>query len=514
MAEFLNGITGWFVADKVVAYLFIALFIWGATNKFGRKNEFNDDFTSLENMKSLQGFAALGVILHHISQEPFFQEEGVLSAFVNAGVYFVAIFFFCSGYGLLKSFDTKKDYLKGFIGKRVVKALVIPFYINVIIYGILMFIVKWPVEPLQWVTNFLGITMMNRFAWFPIILVMLYLVFYLCFRFIKNRPACFIVIGLFIISLGITTSVVGHFAWWYGPDNWWMDDAYYENNFQWWMDQQIFWFNGEWWANSAPAFLTGLLFANYEKQIVAFFKKKYILKFHALMVVTILLFMLSEFGQRVYGYWTEWEGKGPAIDDKIKTYFLQAPLLFVFPVLVFILMMKYHVNNPVSRFFGKYSLHTYLMNLAAITVCRFIEVPDALVMVGDVKNNLFIYAVTVTILSVIMGVIEQKITTKVQDLIYRKPAPVVVDTYVRPSLLDDDKPATMANVKTEIMADEKAEAKAEEAKKEPAKRPEEKSEAKAEEKPAEMKAEPEKKAQPKAENKPSGKSKKSKKKKG
>ena len=462
MAEVMGGIDGWFIADKIVAYLFIVLFIWGASNKFGRRDEFNEDFTSLSAMKSLQGFAALGVILHHISQEYFFQEEGVLSLFVNAGAYFVALFFFCSGYGLLKSYDTKKDYLKGFIGKRVVKALVIPFYVNVILYGIMMFLVKWPVEPLQWVTNFLGITMMNRFAWFPIILVLLYLVFYLCFRFIKNRPACFIVIGLFIISLGIITSVVGHFTWWVGPDNWWMDDNFWETDFQWWMDQQIFWFNGEWWSNSAPAFMTGLLFANYEKQIVAFFKKKYVLKLHILAVITLALGLLNNYGQSAFGYWTEWEGKGPAIGDKIVTYFMQIPLLFVFPLLVFVLMMKYHVSNPVTRFFGKYSLHTYLMNLAAITFCRFIEVPDALVMVGDVKNNLFMFAIAVIILSVLLGMLEYKITTAVQNLIYRKPAPAVVDTYVRPSLLEENgEHATKTGLAAELKAEEKAAEKAE-----------------------------------------------------
>ena len=462
MAEVMGGIDGWFIADKIVAYLFIVLFIWGASNKFGKRDEFNEDFTSLSTMKSLQGFAALGVILHHISQEYFFQEEGVLSLFVNAGAYFVALFFFCSGYGLLKSYDTKKDYLKGFIGKRVVKALVIPFYVNVILYGIMMFLVKWPVEPLQWVTNFLGITMMNRFAWFPIILVLLYLVFYLCFRFIKNRPACFIVIGLFIISLGIITSVVGHIAWWAGPDNWWMDDNFWETDFKWWMDEQIFWFNGEWWSNSAPAFMTGLLFANYEKQIVAFFKKKYVLKLHILAVITLALGLLNNYGQSAFGYWTEWEGKGPAIGDKIVTYFMQIPLLFVFPLLVFVLMMKYHVSNPVTRFFGKYSLHTYLMNLAAITFCRFLEVPDALVMVGDVKNNLFMFAIAVIILSVLLGMLEYKITTAVQNLIYRKPAPAVVDTYVRPSLLEENgEHATRTGLAAELKAEEKATGKAE-----------------------------------------------------
>ena len=126
-------------------------------------------------------------------------------------------------------------------------------------------------------------------------------------------------------------------------------------------------------------------------------------------------------------------------------------------MLVFVFMMKYQVSNPVSRFFGKYSLHTYLMNLAAITFCRFIEVPDVLVAVGDVKNNLFIFAIAVIVLSVLGGVFEQKITTKVQDLIYRKPAPAVAPAnYVRPSLLDEDKPSTKASIMAEIKADEKA----------------------------------------------------------
>ena len=465
MAEMMGGITGWFIADKIVAYLFIVLFIWGASNKFGKKGEFNDDFTSLDNMKSLQGFAALGVILHHISQEYFFQEEGVLSLFVNAGAYFVALFFFCSGYGLIKSLDTKKDYLKGFIGKRVVKSLVIPFYVNVILYGLMMFIVKWPLEPLQWVTNFLGITMMNRYAWFPIVLALLYIVFYIHFRNFKNRKVGFVVIGIFIICLGIHTCICGHVAWWAGPDNWWMDDNFWETDFKWWMDEQIFWFNGEWWANSAPAFLTGLIFANYEKKIVAFFKKKYALKLHILIVITLLLGMLNNYGQAEFGYWTEWEGNGPAIGDKIVTYFTQIPLLFVFPLLVFVIMMKYHVSNPVSRFFGKYSLHTYLMNLAAITMCRFIEVPDALVMVGDVKNNLFIFAIAVIVLSVLLGMLEHKITTAVQNLIYRKPAPVAVATYVRPSLLEEDgEHTTKTSLAAEIKSDDAADKKAEEKK--------------------------------------------------
>ncbi len=43
-------------------------------------------------------------------------------------------------------------------------------------------------------------------------------------------------------------------------------------------------------------------------------------------------------------------------------HFIADDPVSMFPLLVFVLMMKYHVSNPVTRFFGKYSLHTYLMN--------------------------------------------------------------------------------------------------------------------------------------------------------
>ena len=162
MAEIFKGMTAWSVLGEVLFYLYLILFIWGGSNKFGRKLEFNDDFTSLDAMKSLRGFAAIGVILHHISQESIFQQQKVLSPFVNAGAYFVAIFFFCSGYGLIKSLNTKENYLKGFIKNRIVKAIVLPFYVNVLIYGLLLFIsgAKLPKE--RWIANFLGITRMNE----------------------------------------------------------------------------------------------------------------------------------------------------------------------------------------------------------------------------------------------------------------------------------------------------------------------------------------------------------------
>ena len=148
--------------------LLVALFIWGGKFAGLKKENFHEDSASLDSFMSLRGFAAIGVILHHISQEQAFQmanhygtKPGELSIFVNAGYLFVAIFFFCSGFGLIKSLETKPDYFNGFMKKRVVKTLVIPYYVSILIYGILRFATGERFAPLQWVTHILGFTMMN-----------------------------------------------------------------------------------------------------------------------------------------------------------------------------------------------------------------------------------------------------------------------------------------------------------------------------------------------------------------
>lgn len=52
--------------------IFILLLLIGGKFKF-RKGEYHEDSASLDVMKSLRGIAALGVLLHHVSQHENFQ---------------------------------------------------------------------------------------------------------------------------------------------------------------------------------------------------------------------------------------------------------------------------------------------------------------------------------------------------------------------------------------------------------------------------------------------------------
>lgn len=361
--------------------LCIALLVWGGKFAGFKAGQFHEDSASLAVMKSLRGFAAVGVILHHISQEDAFQwaggrgRPGELDLFVNAGFLFVAVFFFCSGYGLIKSLETKPDYLDGFMKKRVVKTLVVPYYVSIVIYGLFRFLTGERLPAAQWITNCLGLTMMNEYAWYPIIAAILYTAFCLIFRNIQNRRLCFALMACVIVLLGLGFCFNGHFAWWAGETNWWLTPGG-QRHAKWWMQQKVLWLSGEWWVNSCPALFIGMLFARFEDRIRAWFARSYWLKLLLLLVLTAAATLLSGFVQYVFGYWTEFAGNGPGIQDKLITYLGQIPQGMLVTVLLFAVMLKYRAENPVSRFFGSISLESYMMNLIAIASFRFLLYQD------------------------------------------------------------------------------------------------------------------------------------------
>lgn len=78
-----------------------------------------------------RGFFALLVILHHMAQRV--TEKGLLWIYYDSGYLAVAVFFFYSGYGLMKKGISQKT---GFFRKRL-KSLLIPYVLTMIIYWIL-----------------------------------------------------------------------------------------------------------------------------------------------------------------------------------------------------------------------------------------------------------------------------------------------------------------------------------------------------------------------------------------
>ena len=392
----------------------LALFIWGIS--FAGRGRFHEDYLSADVMKSMRGFAAIGVILHHISQEELFQQASELSIFVNAGYMFVSLFFFCSGYGLLKSLDTKPGYMDTFLRRRL-PVIIVPYYVSIVFYGIFNIITGNRLAPLQWATNIIGVTMMNEYAWYPIVLAVLYIAFYLIFKKEGTRGRKFVYMLIVILALGMIFCVGGHFPWWAGSSpNWWMN-PYSADSRKWYLQQKVFWFSGEWWVNSQVAFLLGMIYESYEKNISGFFQNRYPLKMALLIAATIITDIITSFAQGVFGYWAEFAGDGPAIGAKIICYFTQITHVVFFTLYIVVFLMKLRTMNPVSRFFGKYSLDTYMMNLMAILIFRplFLDFPGRIIKDPQIGRPLFF--VCVFVVTVILGLVYHKINAFIEDKI-------------------------------------------------------------------------------------------------
>lgn len=101
-------------------YLLFLLVLLISGCKLAKKKTCHEDFLDYPIMKGIQGFAAMAVILHHVTQTVTLYgqfDKGLINIFVDAGVLFTGLFFFCSGYGLMTSLLKKEDYLNGFITK-------------------------------------------------------------------------------------------------------------------------------------------------------------------------------------------------------------------------------------------------------------------------------------------------------------------------------------------------------------------------------------------------------------
>jgi len=393
----------------MITYIAVILVFFGGAKFAGFKGLYHDDFMERNSTRNLRGLAALLILFHHISQEQTFMESGTIQAFLNLGPALVAIFFFCSGYGLIKNLDSNPAYLDGFIKRRIVIGIMIPFYVNVILYGIYNLATGVKYEPVQLLTKLTGLTLMNDFAWFPVVLFLIYLAFYFIFKNVKNQKLCFLLIFLVIIGQGIFFAHWGHFAWWAGDKkNWWMKPNGFANA-KWWMQERVLWFYGQWWVNSSIGFFVGMVMARKEDKIISFFKSKYYLKLAIAIVLLVIFNLLSMLCQWNFGYYTEFMGMGPGILQKIITYFSQLPQITAFLIVVTLIRMKIKISNPVTGFFGKYALHTYLMNLMALKIFYFMIYEKGKAFYKPFNYNLAAYIIAVILASMLMGVIEEKI---------------------------------------------------------------------------------------------------------
>ena len=352
-------------------YFSLALVLFFGTKSAG-KDAWNEEYTSLQQTKALQGAMALGVALHHMAQKscaPWHQPRYIvhgLDVFVPVGYLFVSAFLFCSGLGLYKSLHTKPDYLKGFVRRRILP-IVIAFYLSEFIYTVVRLVMGEKMDFLRTIWYLSGLHMANFNAWYVIVIPFFYLAFWLAFRFCKKEGTAILLVFLFTLAYTVLGAVIDH------QNDWWM--------------------RGEWWYNSILLFPLGLLFGKYEQRITRFFRKGYLFWLLFSFVSVFLLFFLSEWlNNHVLGYYRE--GSDPLkIPCRLLSAGMQWMVCVDFVTFLFLLMMKIKPGNKILAWLGSVTLEFYLMHGIFVELFgySFLDLSDSIVYIRHVP--LFILAV-------------------------------------------------------------------------------------------------------------------------
>ena len=111
----------------MITLLYYSILFYGL--KYAGYKKFHDDFLSIRKLKSLKGFSALSIIIGHLNNiSRDYSRKFLYETPYGFICFYPAFFFFNSGFGLIKSYNTKNNYLNNFLKKRIIN-IFIPFYL-------------------------------------------------------------------------------------------------------------------------------------------------------------------------------------------------------------------------------------------------------------------------------------------------------------------------------------------------------------------------------------------------
>lgn len=186
---------------------------------FGKETEKRDniqaDKLSVDNCKCLKGILAILILIYHLYQHTGLYSDTFIGCGLRAlGCWCVGVFFFLSGYGLLKSLNEKgKDYIINLPMHRI-----LPFYLLIIlltvIYSSENYFLNGTLDLKTIICSFtFGDTIIGK-GWYLQVQLLLYIMFYITIMFLgrKNLIPIFSleVTIYFIISFSIKMPL-----WWY-----------------------------------------------------------------------------------------------------------------------------------------------------------------------------------------------------------------------------------------------------------------------------------------------------------
>lgn len=183
----------------------------------------------------LRGLLAILVIVHHVAQ--MIGPESVLFSFAYWGKYIVALFFFISGFGLVKSYLLKgPEYLNSFLGKHLFKLLP-PYIFCIFVYQFFRYLCVDSYCFNKEIFS-LGYDIFDSLlpcSWFVVAIILFYIAFFVILKFNDSFLRSLGLLCIFTVLYIVFCRLLHLGIWWYEsiiPINLGMVFAYIEHKYR------------------------------------------------------------------------------------------------------------------------------------------------------------------------------------------------------------------------------------------------------------------------------------------
>ena len=330
--------------------------------------------------KNILGIFAILIMMHHLGQKvsaswvpDAFRQKG-LGVFVPIGYLLVSFFFFCSGYGLLKSAKTKEDYFKGFLLKKFNNTLLVFIVVDIIYFCVRIFrdAVAFPLNP---------------YSWFVATIVILYVGFFLIYK--KEGKSSFLLMSLWVVAYTLISYLT---------------------------------IKGNWWMNATPAFLVGIHVASKEEIILQKIRNKKALPIVISALLAAVAFFISENSNAIYSF-LKMSNYEIINIFKIVVQMVASSAFSLFVYFIATLFNEREKSSLIGKvlsFYGSLTLEFYLIHGLYVQIFGHHFLDNSLPPVYHIKN-LFLYILVVFALSTLSAFLLKKFKELV-FLLYEKSA--------------------------------------------------------------------------------------------
>lgn len=345
-----------------------------------RKEIFNANNAVLDknNSNKIKGLLSILIVIHHLSI--YIKNTILFKIFMTIGIVAVAAFFFYSGYGLMVNYLKKKNYLDNFFNKRIMK-IVIPYIISIILTFFSYLLTEYKLTFGEIFNSLFNGDPVVRFSWYVLTIIILYIIFYISAKFLKDKKRINISIFLGTILYCIVATMLLSL-----------------NN---------------WWINSCFAFFIGVYWASYrDKYIKILENKNKIIKYAIIISLISLIMIVIQFLTSGYSI------VDIIAHNEIADYIMKKPISvismnIICVSLLFILLnilKKVKLNNKVFSFLGNISFEIYLYHGLVMYLLRNTY--------GYCRID-YVYAVLVIILSILLAKIMNIVNNNIYNFYFK-----------------------------------------------------------------------------------------------